>query len=66
MTVGQLVAHLRSYPDEVEVRTLVDFGTGVAEVSLDNVTDSNEWDERDIPVVFLVEKESLTYELISA
>ena len=66
MTVGQVVAHLQSYPDDLEVRTLADFGTGVAEISLDNVVDSNEWDERDVPVVFLVEKESMTYEMTYA
>lgn len=64
MNVGQVVAHLRAYPDELEVRGLVDFGTGIVEIALDNVTDSSEWDEREEPVVFLVEKDPVACELI--
>tara|TARA_B100000700_G_C14595778_1_gene646729 strand:+ start:160 stop:360 length:201 start_codon:yes stop_codon:yes gene_type:complete len=66
VNVKEMISHLRTYPDDLEVRALADFGTGVVEIGLDNVTDSSEWDERDIPVVFLVEKDSVTYELISA
>jgi len=52
-TVGELQGELNLYPAELEVRMLIDMGTGTLEQVVASVVDSSEWTENEKPVVYL-------------
>jgi hypothetical protein len=52
-TVGELQSALNLYPAELEVRMLIDMGTGTIEQTVASVVDSSEWIENEEPVVYL-------------
>jgi len=52
-TVRDLQRALDQYPGELEVRMLIDMGTGTIEQTVASVVDSGEWDETGEPVVYL-------------
>ena len=57
MTVKELILHLSSYPDDMTGRMTLDYRSGLLEHDVSHVVSTDEWDERESPMLLIIEKD---------